>query len=126
VIVDTGAAWYSIDRIRMRTLTRLATASDVLREALHRHTSREWRDPKGATGREIRPCVLYDPPRSCRRLRRHIKHFARIAEKLSFDVEPITRRQLAELASMTACSSRDHLDRQPTYASPAALEEGMP
>jgi len=43
--------------------------------------------------------VLYDPnekmppssPAS-------IKHFARIAEKLSVDIEPITKRQLAELA----------------------------
>src|SRR3984957_13420198 len=37
VIVETGAAWYTIDRIRMRTLTRLANGEGAfLREALHR------------------------------------------------------------------------------------------
>src|SRR5258708_34945165 len=42
VSVDTGAAWYAIERIRMRTLTRLANGEAAfLRHSLHQHTARE-------------------------------------------------------------------------------------
>jgi hypothetical protein len=89
VSVDTGAARFAIDRIRMRTLTRLANGEAMfLREALHRHTAREWRDPKARTVPKYDLAVLYDPneklPPSSPTT---IKHLARIAEKLSFDFD---------------------------------------
>src|SRR6202140_4928002 len=44
VSIDTGAPWYTIDRIRMRTLTRLANGEAAfLRDSLRGHTSRAWR-----------------------------------------------------------------------------------
>src|SRR5213075_2751147 len=69
------------------------------RDALHQHTKREWRDPKARSLSKYDLAVLHDPneklpPSSVDSL----KYFARIAEKLSVDVEPITRRQLDELA----------------------------
>jgi hypothetical protein len=45
-----AGTWLSIERIRPRNITRLANGeASFLREALHRHTKREWRDPKART-----------------------------------------------------------------------------
>src|SRR3989442_10242470 len=99
VTVEPGP-WLSIERIRPRNITRLANGeASFLRESLHHHTKREWRDPKARLVAKYDLAVLYDPneklppssPAS-------IKYMARIAEKLSVDIEPITRKQLAELA----------------------------
>jgi len=99
VQVEPGT-WLSIERIRPRNITRLANGeASFLRESLHQHTRREWRDPKARTVAKYDLAVLYDPneklPPSSPNT---IKYMARVAEKLSIDVEPITRRQLAELA----------------------------
>src|SRR6266699_2880002 len=76
-------------------LNRCARRAAFQRQSLHHHSSREWRDPKARTVAKYDLAVLYDPneklpPSSAAT----IKHFARIAERLSIDVEPITRRQL--------------------------------
>src|SRR5467141_5123011 len=130
VSVNTGAAWYAIDRIRMRTLTRLANGEAAfLRESLPQHTSREWRDPKARTVPKYDLAVLYDPneklPPSSQAT---IKHFARIAEKLSFDIEPITRRQLAELAEYDGLFIRENtsIDNHTYRFARRAWQEGMP
>jgi glutathione synthase/RimK-type ligase-like ATP-grasp enzyme len=130
VSVDTGDPWYTIERIRMRTLTRLANGeAGFLRESLHRHTSREWRDPKARSVPKYDLAVLYDPneklpPSSAAT----IKHFARIAEKLSIDVEPITRRQLAELAEYDGLFIREttSIDNHTYRFARRAWQEGMP
>jgi glutathione synthase/RimK-type ligase-like ATP-grasp enzyme len=130
ISIDTGSPWYTIERIRMRTLTRLANGeATFLREALHRHTSREWRDPKARTVSKYDLAVLYDPneklpPSSAAT----IKYFARIAEKLSIDVEPITRRQLAELAEYDGLFIREttSIDNHTYRFARRAWQEGMP
>src|SRR3979409_2167993 len=100
VSVEPGA-WLSIERIRPRNITRLANGEgEFFLEKLHQNPRRDWTNPKARTVSKYDLAVLYDPnekmppssPAS-------IKHFARIAEKLSVDVEPITRRKLAELAA---------------------------
>jgi glutathione synthase/RimK-type ligase-like ATP-grasp enzyme len=130
VSVDTGAARYTIDRIRMRTLTRLANGEAMfLREALHRHTAREWRDPKARSVPKYDLAVLYDPnEKLAPSSPGTIKHFARIAEKLSFDVEPITRRQLAELAEYDGLFIREttSIDNHTYRFARRAWQEGMP
>src|SRR5579862_5405587 len=130
ISIDTGAPWYTIERIRMRTLTRLANGEAAfLREALHRHTSREWRDPKARSVPKYDLAVLYDPneklPPSSQAT---IKYFARIAERLSFDVEPITRRQLAELAEYDGLFIREttSIDNHTYRFARRAWQEGMP
>src|ERR1700731_2153779 len=61
VNVDPGE-WLSIERIRPRNITRLANGEGVfLREALHLHTKREWRDPKARTIAKYDLEVLFDP-----------------------------------------------------------------
>src|SRR5712675_2251302 len=129
VIVEPGT-WLSIDRIRPRNITRLANGEALfLRESLHQHTKREWRDPKARTIPKYDLAVLYDPneklPPSSQAT---IKHFARIAEKLSFDVEPITRRQLAELAEYDGLFIREttSIDNHTYRFARRAWQEGMP
>src|ERR1017187_5924747 len=129
VTVDPGE-WLSIERIRPRNITRLANGEGAfLREALHQHTKREWRDPKARTIAKYDLAVLFDPnekmpPTSAA----SIKHFARIAEKLSVDVEPITRRQLAELAEYDGLFIREttSIDNHTYRFARRAWQEGMP
>jgi glutathione synthase/RimK-type ligase-like ATP-grasp enzyme len=129
VTVEPGH-WLSIDRIRPRTLTRLENGEGVfLREALHQHTKREWRDPKARSIAKYDLAVLFDPnekmaPTSAA----SIKHFARIAEKMSVDVEPITKRQLAELAEYDGLFIREttSIDNHTYRFARRAWQEGMP
>ena len=129
MIVDPGE-WLSIERIRPRNINRLANGEgEFLRASLHQHTKREWRDPKARTQAKYDLAVLYDPnekmppssPAS-------IKHFARIAEKLSVDIEPITRRQLAELAEYDGLFIRENtsIDNHTYRFARRAWQEGMP
>ena len=129
VTVEPGR-WLSIDRIRPRNVTRLANGeASFFREALHLHTKREWRDPKARTLAKYDLAVLHDPnekmPPSTVAT---IKHFARIAEKHSVDVEPITRRQLAELAEYDGLFIREttSIDNHTYRFARRAWQEGMP
>ena len=122
--------WFSIDRIRPRNVTRLANGeATFFRECLHQHTRREWRDPKARTTAKYDIAVLHDPnekmpPSSLATL----KHFARIAEKMSIDVEPITRRKLDELAEYDGLFIREttSIDNHTYRFARRAWQEGMP
>src|SRR5438552_15873431 len=129
VTVEPGT-WLSIERIRPRNITRLANGEGAfLRESLHQHTKREWRDPKARTQAKYDLAVLYDPnekmPPSSPTT---IKHLVRIAEKLSVDIEPITRRQLAELAEYDGLFIREttSIDNHTYRFARRAVQEGMP
>ncbi len=129
VTVEPGT-WLSIDRIRPRNITRLANGDvTFFREALHQHTRREWRDPKARSIAKYDLAVLHDPnekvpPSSLA----SIKHMARIAEKLSIDVEPVTKRQLAELAEFDGLFIREttSIDNHTYRFARRAWQEGMP
>ena len=100
-----------------------------LREALHQHTKREWRDPKARTVPKYDLAVLYDPnEKMAPSSPASIKYFARIAERLSVDVEPITRRQLAELAEYDGLFIREttSIDNHTYRFARRAWQEGMP
>jgi glutathione synthase/RimK-type ligase-like ATP-grasp enzyme len=129
ITVDPGT-WLSIDRIRPRTITRLVNGdASFFRDALHQHTKREWRDPKARSLSKYDLAVLHDPneklpPSSVDSL----KYFARIAEKLSVDIEPITRRQLDELAEYDGLFIREttSIDNHTYRFARRAWQEGMP
>ena len=130
VSVDTSTTRYTIDRIRMRTLTRLANGeAEFLRTSLQHHTAREWRGPKTRTVPKYDLAVLHDPneklPPSSQAT---IRYFARIAEKMSFYVKPITRRQLAELAEYDGLFIREttSIDNHTYRFARRAWQEGMP
>jgi glutathione synthase/RimK-type ligase-like ATP-grasp enzyme len=129
VSIEPGT-WLSIDRIRPRNVTRLANGEGAFfRECLHNHTKREWREPKARTIAKYDLAVLLDPnekmpPSSVA----SIKHFAKIAEKHSVDVEPVTRRQLAELAEYDGLFIREttSIDNHTYRFARRAWQEGMP
>jgi len=129
VNVEPGT-WLSIERIRPRNITRLANGeASFLREALHRHTKREWRDPKARTIAKYDLAVLYDPnEKMAPSSPASIKYMARIAEKLSIDVEPVTKRQLAELAEYDGLFIREttSIDNHTYRFARRAWQEGMP
>jgi glutathione synthase/RimK-type ligase-like ATP-grasp enzyme len=129
VTVEPGT-WLSIERIRPRTITRLANGEGAfLREALHQYTKREWRSPRARSIAKYDLAVLHDPnekmpPSSVASM----KHFARIAERMSVDVEPITRRQLDELAEYDGLFIREttSIDNHTYRFARRAWQEGMP
>ncbi|MGD0334202.1 MAG: RimK family protein [Xanthobacteraceae bacterium] len=129
VIVEPGD-WLSIDRIRPRNITRLANGeAEFFRESLRNHTRRDWRDPKARTVAKYDLAVLYDPnEKMAPSSSASIKHFARIAERLSVDVEPITKRQLAELAEFDGLFIREttSIDNHTYRFARRAWQEGMP
>src|ERR1700724_4366287 len=131
VIVDRGAH-LSIDRIRPRAITRLANGeAEFFRESLNNHTKREWRDPKARSIAKYDLAVLYDPNENEKTAPcsyDSIKYLARIAEKMSVDVEPITKRQLAELAEYDGFFIREttSIDNHTYRFARRAWQEGMP
>ena len=129
VTVEPGD-WLSIDRIRPRNITRLANGEgEFFRQSLHNHTKREWRDPKARSISKYDLAVLYDPnEKTAPSSAASIKHFARIADKMSVDVEPITKRQLAELAEFDGLFIREttSIDNHTYRFARRAWQEGMP
>jgi len=131
VTIEPGTR-LSIDRIRPRIVTRLANGEgEFFRESLHNHTKREWRDPKARSVAKYDLAVLYDPnenERTAPSSPNSIKHFIRIAEKMSVDVEPITKRQLAELAEFDGLFIREttSIDNHTYRFARRAWQEGMP
>src|ERR1700687_4592737 len=129
VMVEPGT-WLSTARTRPRNIPRLANGeATFLRESLHQHTRREWRDPKARTLAKYDLAVLYDPnEKMAPSSPVSIKYFARIAEKLSVDVEPITKRQLAELAEYDGLFIREttSIDNHTYRFARRAWQEGMP
>jgi glutathione synthase/RimK-type ligase-like ATP-grasp enzyme len=130
VTIDTGGARLSIDRIRPRTITRLANGEAAFfRDCLHSHTKREWRDPKARSLAKYDLAVLYDPnEKTAPSSQASLKHLVRIAEKMSVDVEPITKRQLAGLAEFDGLFIREttSIDNHTYRFARRAWQEGMP
>jgi glutathione synthase/RimK-type ligase-like ATP-grasp enzyme len=129
VTITPGKPW-KIDRLRARPLARLGPEeTEFFRTSLHRHTQRDWRNPRGRPIARYSLAVLHDPqdalpPSSPETLR----HFQRIAEKQSVEVELITRRQLAELAEFDGLFIRatTSIDNFTYRFAQRARTEGMP
>jgi glutathione synthase/RimK-type ligase-like ATP-grasp enzyme len=129
VTVTVGRIW-KIDRIRARPLAKLGPdEAQFFREALQRHTQRDWRNPKARSVAKYSLAVLFDaaetlPPSTSETLR----YFQRIAEKMSFEVEVINKRQLSELAEFDALFIRSttSIDNYTYRFARRAQHEGMP
>lgn len=129
VSVEPGE-WLTIERIRPRGTTRLTEEEHTfLRRALDSHTRRHWRGPKARSIPKYSLAVLHDPkealpPSSLSTL----KHFARIGEKHSFAIEPITKKQLHELAEYDGLFIREttSIDNHTYRFARRAVHEGMP
>ena len=97
--------------------------------SLETYTGREWRDTKARTPSRYTFATLVDPneelpPSAISSLR----HWARIAEKMGVEVEPISRKDLARLANYDALFIRETTSiSNHTYRfARRAQQEGMP
>ena len=129
VSVTPGKRW-KIDRLRARPLAKLGPEeAEFFRSALHQHTERDWRNPRARPIAKYSLAVLYDPqeeqpPSSLESLR----HFQKLAERQSVEIELLTKRQLAELAEFDALFIRatTSIDDYTYRFARRALQEGMP
>ena len=129
VTITPGKRW-KIERLRARPLAKLGPQeAEFFRDALHRHTERDWRSPRARAVAKYSLAVLYDPeeelpPSSVE----SIRYFQKLAEKQSVDVQLLTKRQLAELAEFDALFIRatTSIDNYTYRFARRALQEGMP
>ncbi|MGE0501368.1 MAG: RimK family protein [Rhizobiaceae bacterium] len=128
-IVDNGD-WASIKKIGFLPLARMTPADEKrFIVALDTYTGREWRDSRARTPARYAFATLVDPndtmpPSQIASLR----HWAKIAEKMGVEVEPITRKDLAKLANYDALFIRETTSiSNHTYRfARRAQQEGMP
>jgi glutathione synthase/RimK-type ligase-like ATP-grasp enzyme len=119
-----------VKRLAAVPVTKLTPAElSLFHEALHTHTTREWRSGKTRAAPRFSFAALYDPkealpPSSIKSL----KHWSRVAEKLGVEIEPITKRDLSRLAEFDALFIREttSIDNHTYRFARRAVQEGMP
>jgi glutathione synthase/RimK-type ligase-like ATP-grasp enzyme len=129
VTVENGGR-PQIKRLAAVPVTKLTPAElQLFHRALHEHTRREWRSKRDRAAPRYSFAVLFDPnekmpPTSSGSLR----HWARVAEKMGVEVEPITKRDLARLAEFDALFIREttSIDNHTYRFARRATQEGMP
>ncbi len=130
VAIKDSQQWASIQKIGLFSLTRMLPEDKPrFLSSLEAYTSREWRDLRARVPSRYSFATLVDPneelpPSEISSLR----HWARIAEKMGVEVEPITRRDLAKLANYDALFIRETTTiSNHTYRfARRAEQEGMP
>lgn len=130
VSIKDGADWASVRKIGFHPLVRMTDDEEKrFIECLDVYTGREWRDSKARTPARYTFATLVDPneelpPSEISSLR----HWAKIAEKMGVEVEPITRKDLAKLANYDALFIRETTSiSNHTYRfARRAQQEGMP
>jgi glutathione synthase/RimK-type ligase-like ATP-grasp enzyme len=128
-IKDNGE-WAFITKIGFLPLARMkADDKERFLASLDVYTGREWRDSKARTPARYTFATLVDPndqmpPSQIESLR----YWAKIAEKMGVEVEPITRKDLAKLAEYDALFIRETTSiSNHTYRfARRAEQEGMP
>jgi len=129
VTITPGKRW-KIDRLRARPLAKLGQEeADFFRDALHRHTERDWRSPRARAVAKYSLAVLHDPEETLPpSSQESIRYFQKLAERHSVDVQLLTKRQLAELAEFDALFIRatTSIDNYTYRFARRALQEGMP
>lgn len=124
------AGWHAISRLALRPIHLLKPGERAfLAGALSAYTRRAWRPPKTPKPLRYSIAVLQDPkealpPSSTETLR----YWANQAAKKGVEVEPITRRDLADLAEFDALFIRETTSiRNHTFRfARRAWAEGMP
>jgi glutathione synthase/RimK-type ligase-like ATP-grasp enzyme len=125
----------NVDRPQIRRLAPVPLSKLTPQElrffhgALHTQTTREWRGKKDRATPRYSFAALHDPnekmpPSSLSTL----KHWARVAEKLGVEIEPIARRDLSRLAEFDALFIREttSIDNHTYRFARRAMQEGMP
>lgn len=125
-----GESRPEIKKLAPLPITKLSpTELAFFHAALHDHTRREWRSKKTRAAPRYSFAVLHDPQEKMPPSNLgSLKHWARIAEKMSVEVEPITKRDLARLAEFDALFIREatSIDNHTYRFARRAVQEGMP
>jgi glutathione synthase/RimK-type ligase-like ATP-grasp enzyme len=130
VTIDRGSR-AEIRKLAAVPLNKLAPYElAFFHEALHDHTRREWRSRKATRSTpRYSFAVLHDPAEAMPPSNlASLKHWARTAEKLGVEVEPITKKDLARLAEFDALFIREttSIDNHTYRFARRAVQEGMP
>ena len=130
VTITPGKRW-RIDRLRARPLAKLGPEEAAFfRQALHRHTERDWRNPRARAVAKYSLAVLYDPAGGAAAvLGGDAPLFPEFAERQSVEVRTAdAQRQLAELAEFDGLFIRatTSIDNYTYRFARRALQEGMP
>ena len=130
VSIRDSMEWASIRKIGFLPVIRLeGEEKKRFLASMDTYTSREWRDSKARTPARYTFATLVDPhealpPSEISSLR----YWAKIAEKMGVEVEPITKKDLAKLANYDALFIRETTSiSNHTYRfARRAQQEGMP
>ena len=130
VAITDGGEWASIRKIGFYPLARMTEDEEKrFLECLDVYTGREWRDTKARTPARYTFATLVDPheqlpPSAISSLR----YWAKTAEKMGVEVEPITKKDLARVANYDALFIRETTSiSNHTYRfARRAQQEGMP
>ncbi|MEQ1938500.1 RimK family protein [Mesorhizobium sp. CN5-321] len=130
VAIADGGEWASIRKIGFHPVARMGEDEKKrFLAGMEIYTGREWRDTRARTPARYTFATLVDPqeelpPSEISSLR----HWARIAEKMGVEVEPITRKDLSKLANYDALFIRETTTiSSHTYRfARRAQQEGMP
>ncbi|HEV7256088.1 MAG TPA: RimK family protein [Mesorhizobium sp.] len=130
VAIRDADGWASIRKIALLPLARME-GEDRARflEGLDLYTSRQWRDSRARTPARYTFATLVDPQEAMPPSEiASLRHWAKIAEKMGVEVEPIGRRDLAKLANYDALFIRETTSiSNHTYRfARRAQQEGMP
>jgi glutathione synthase/RimK-type ligase-like ATP-grasp enzyme len=119
-----------LERVAATSVTALGEEERAFfTRALDHHTRRNWRDPRARSQAKYSLAVLIDPsephpPSSQASLR----HLAKVAQKFSIEIEPITKGDLDRLAEYDALFIRatTSIDNFTYRFARRAEQEGMP
>ena len=130
VAIKDETGWASIRKIGFHSLGRMSEVEhERFLAAMEHYTSREWREGKGRTPARYTFATLVDPQEELPPSQiSSLRHWARLAEKMGVEVEPITRKDLARLANYDALFIRETTSiSNHTYRfARRAQQEGMP
>jgi RimK family alpha-L-glutamate ligase len=129
-VVATCGTRCEIERITPASVNTLEPDERVFfAHALAEHTKGAWRRPKARDVLKYSLAVLIDPTeKDSPSDQQSLKHFARLAEKVSIDVEPILKNDLDRLAEYDALWVRatTSIDNFTYRFARRAQQEGMP
>ncbi len=129
-VTGMGDGRRQIDRISAVGINGLAEDERAFfLEAMNQHTRGTWRDAKARVPAKYTLAVLIDPEEELApSTQASLKHFARIAARMSIEVEPIQKGDLDRLAEYDALFIRatTKIDNFTYRFARRAQQEGMP
>jgi glutathione synthase/RimK-type ligase-like ATP-grasp enzyme len=129
-VTGMGDGRRQIDRISAAGVNALAPEERIFfLEAMNQHTRGTWRDAKARAQAKYTLAVLIDPEEELApSSQASLRHFARIAARMSIEVEPIHKGDLDRLAEYDALFIRatTKIDNFTYRFARRAQQEGMP